>query len=380
MTCNVYANSMEIACKASDGKSICAMPDVCFTPPQTPATPPGVPVPYPNTALASDTTDGTTTVLIAGEEVMMRDSSCFKTSTGDEAGSAPKKGIITNQITGKAYFTAWSMDVRFEGANVPRHLDMTIHNCASTPGNALINAFIAKLKNGSEKSCGDENNDCEDCRNSSKAHAAGGLDCSDDCKKAVACCLVPKSQDKKKCCNDETTGHHLVEVHCFTATGGRSANIRLSGFGKYSDVDALCACASKDRDKGTHGVMHAVQGQIEAAFNASPDAPLKQWPGAGARSGGTRGPAFSKWVYSEARDAGVTAHKLAFPHCNPHCIKAQLDKYHKDPNGLNLQEDTPVRSDPVVHTRSCGTLTPTVQTEMTSLANKLKGISPSAAP
>ncbi len=37
--------------------AICAFPDVCFTPPQTPATPPGVPIPYPNTGMASDTTE-----------------------------------------------------------------------------------------------------------------------------------------------------------------------------------------------------------------------------------------------------------------------------------------------------------------------------------
>ena len=43
----VYANSMEVSCKAAAGKSICAFPDVCFTPPTTPATPPGVPIPYP---------------------------------------------------------------------------------------------------------------------------------------------------------------------------------------------------------------------------------------------------------------------------------------------------------------------------------------------
>ncbi len=39
-----------------DGQSICAFPDVCFTPPKTPATPPGVPIPYPNTGMASDST------------------------------------------------------------------------------------------------------------------------------------------------------------------------------------------------------------------------------------------------------------------------------------------------------------------------------------
>ena len=40
MANEVYANMMEVSCKSASGKSICATPDVCFTPPQTPATPP----------------------------------------------------------------------------------------------------------------------------------------------------------------------------------------------------------------------------------------------------------------------------------------------------------------------------------------------------
>ena len=62
MSNQVFANGRELACKAGSGKTICAMPDVCMTPPENPATPPGVPVPYPNTGLASDTSDGSTTV------------------------------------------------------------------------------------------------------------------------------------------------------------------------------------------------------------------------------------------------------------------------------------------------------------------------------
>ncbi len=101
MANQVYANMMEVSCKAAAGKSICAMPDVCFTPPQTPATPPGVPIPYPNTGLASDCTDGSTTVKISGQEVMLKSKSYFKKSTGDEAGCAPKKGFMNSTTQGK---------------------------------------------------------------------------------------------------------------------------------------------------------------------------------------------------------------------------------------------------------------------------------------
>src|SRR5881396_2950753 len=117
MANEVYANNMEVACKAGQGKSICAFPDVCFTPPQTPATPPGVPIPYPNTGMASDCTDGSSTVKVSGQEVMLKN-------------------------MGKVYFTMWSIDVKFEGENVVRHLDMTTHNHGSTPPNTGPWAYL----------------------------------------------------------------------------------------------------------------------------------------------------------------------------------------------------------------------------------------------
>jgi uncharacterized protein DUF4150 len=126
---------MEVSCKSSAGKSICAFPDVCMTPPQTPATPPGVPIPYPNTAMASDCTDGSSTVKVSGKEAMLKNKSYFKRSSGDEAGCAPKKGLINSKNMGKVYFSAWSMDVKFEGENVVRHFDLTTHNHASQIGN-----------------------------------------------------------------------------------------------------------------------------------------------------------------------------------------------------------------------------------------------------
>ena len=136
MANEVYANNMEISCKAASGKSIAAFPDVCFTPPQAPPTPMGVPIPYPNTGLAKDTTKGTRTVRITRKEVMLKNKSYFKTSYGDEAGRAPKKGVITSKIKGKVYFTSWSMNVKFEGRNVVRNMDLTTHNHGSKPGNS----------------------------------------------------------------------------------------------------------------------------------------------------------------------------------------------------------------------------------------------------
>lgn len=133
MGCDVYANSNAIACKAGDGKVIAAFPDVCLSPPSPPAGP--VPVPYPNTSFDKDMQNGSKTVTIKGKEVMLKDQSFFKTSPlGDEAATRSFGGsVVTHVITGKTYFKAWSMDVRFEGQNVDRNLDLTGSNQASDP-------------------------------------------------------------------------------------------------------------------------------------------------------------------------------------------------------------------------------------------------------
>lgn len=149
MSHNVFANNMEISSKASSGKTICNTPDVCFTPPLTPATPPGVPIPYPNTGMASNTADGSTTVKISNQEVMLKNKSNFSKSTGDEAGSAPKKGVVTSKNMGKVYFNAWSMDVKVEGENVPRNLDITTNNHMSKmPGNTPPMPHVSSMATG----------------------------------------------------------------------------------------------------------------------------------------------------------------------------------------------------------------------------------------
>ena len=153
MANEVYANNMEISCKAADGKSVACFPDVCFTPPVAPPTPMGVPIPYPNTGMSKDTTRGTRTVKITRKEVMLKDKSYFKTSYGDEAGNAPKKGVITSKIKGKVYFTSWSMNVKFEGQNVVRHLDMTTHNHASQPGNTPPWPHLSKMSPSTQGKC-----------------------------------------------------------------------------------------------------------------------------------------------------------------------------------------------------------------------------------
>lgn len=117
---------MSVVHKSSNGITI-AFPDVCKTP--SPAGP--IPIPYPNIAMSSDTAKGTKKVKCDGNPVCVKDSN-FKTSTGDEAGTAGG-GIISSKTKGKAEFVNFSFDVKFEGKNVARAFDLMLHNDKNTP-------------------------------------------------------------------------------------------------------------------------------------------------------------------------------------------------------------------------------------------------------
>jgi len=161
MANDVFANNLEIACKAADGKSIACFPDVCFTPPSPPAG--WIPIPYANTAYAKDTTNASKTVFISGKPIMKKDVSYFKTSTGNESAAGPK-GIMTHVKKGKAYFTSWSMNVKIEGKNANRHSDLTTHNHGSSANTApwfyadskVTGSKCRKARNKVKKACEDK--------------------------------------------------------------------------------------------------------------------------------------------------------------------------------------------------------------------------------
>jgi len=126
MTTSVGVNKLSVVHKETNGVTI-AMPDVCKTP--SPAGP--VPIPYPNIARSADTAKGTKSVSVEGKPVCVKDSN-FSTSTGDEAGTAGG-GVASNKTKGKAEFVNYSFDVKFEGKNVARSLDLMLHNDKNTP-------------------------------------------------------------------------------------------------------------------------------------------------------------------------------------------------------------------------------------------------------
>jgi hypothetical protein len=291
---DVFANGRELACKAGSGKSICAFPDVCMTPPENPATPPGVPVPYPNTGMASDTTSGSRTVKITGKEVMLKNKSYFKKSMGDEAGCAAKKGVVSSVNRGKIYFTAWSMDVKIEGENAVRHLDMTTHNHGSSMNTGPW-PFVDNM-----------------------AVPPPGHPCHNV---TVQLRLIPYEDGcPPDADGNHITPHHLIPDRCLR-TGGSTSNTRFH-------PKSPCICVlGKSQHKEEHRDCHEF-------FD-----PIERWHA-------TEGVPFT---YERARFAaalsaagGLDPQRELTPK-EVECVEVQLDNYYKhDPNGPQKKDSDPL--------------------------------------
>jgi hypothetical protein len=145
MGTSVGVNKLSIVNADTNGVTI-AFPDVC----KTPAPPaPFVPIPYPNIAKSGDTASGTKKVKAEGKPICTKDSN-FSMSTGDEAGSAGG-GMLSSKIKGKAEFVNFSFDVQFEGKNVPRSLDLMLHNDKNTPPFPVLQPPVIGLGKGPGK-------------------------------------------------------------------------------------------------------------------------------------------------------------------------------------------------------------------------------------
>ncbi|HLD68816.1 MAG TPA: DUF4150 domain-containing protein [Pseudomonas sp.] len=346
MANQVYANNMEVSCKSANGKAVACFPDVCFTPPLTPATPPGVPIPYPNTGMASDTTNGSRTVKITGKEAMLKNKSYFKTSYGDEAGCAPKKGVLTSKIKGKVYFTSWSMDVKFEGENVVRHMDMTTHNHASPPGNTAPWMYMDEMSisaNGGKDKCANERRkiaaDCTDAQFEQAGPPPLG-DCPASCCEAKKCALAKKSSNagNMKCCNGKTK-HHIIPDHCFKSPGSGGY---YEGVRDMSYNEGLCICASghnkSSRDPASGNLL--THGKIHDDFDRQED-----W---------YRDNNNKQWNFGEANEAAADVCSF-HTGCDPECLKQQTKEFYKS---KGVHPKTTLRAD------SGGRQTPPVREEM----------------
>jgi hypothetical protein len=208
----VFANSLEVSAKAQNCKVIAAFPDVCFTPPLTPATPPGVPIPYPNFGMDSDLASGSSTVKIGGKPVSQENASNYSKISGDEAGSAPKKSVITSKNMGKAYAKMWSMDVKADGKGVVRFSDIMTTNHASDTGATPPMPAVATA-------------------NMSAAECAAVL---------IECGIQLHKHQDSPCKSPDQSEHMCQNAFFQNKRGGASHSI--PDFPKYSKNTAPCIC------------------------------------------------------------------------------------------------------------------------------------------
>ncbi|MBZ9887518.1 MULTISPECIES: PAAR-like domain-containing protein [unclassified Mesorhizobium] len=315
---DVFANGLEISGKSVDAKTIAAFPDVCFTPPENPATPPGVPIPYPSFGMASDTEDGTGTVKIGGKTVNIKNKSDLSKTSGTEAGCAAKKGVITSKNTGKEFFKSWSPNVKFDGEPVIRMTDLATNNHASDPPNAPPWPHIAGV-NPATASC-------------AEILAALGLKFH---KHEDSPC---EAEDRAGGSNKATfeQSDHIIQTACFT-DGRLGEAIPTAGPNKAYDINkAPCVCLKDASRRSTeHGEKSASQRQSKRDWVAKRKADANWNP-----------------TYKDAREDNLDAMKDALkpriddgPNGEEHpavgCLRVECDKYFKDE--LGMDDDTPVK-------------------------------------
>ncbi|WP_415182319.1 PAAR-like domain-containing protein [Phaeovulum sp.] len=396
----VFANKLEVSCQAQANKILAAFPDVCMTPPEAPPTPPGVPIPYPNFGMDSDTDKGTGTVKIGGKTVNQKNISYFTKTTGDEAGAAAKKGVISSKNTGKSYSQAFSMNVKAEGENLTRFSDISTNNHGSPPNVVPWPKIGAPHMPGGVDPCeGDKKDADEACGDQAGIDAAckkAALDLKvgergnimgtrdgynttipvmgssfrdnadliemadtaqlDPCLAALAC-VLPKKGSENQCPCPGQTGHHMVPASAFYNNGRGEGTIEPGDFPidicpspnpvpsdykappGYKATSAPCVCAEGcSNTTGSHGMMHTEM----SAFISENAAEGVEIPIMGSTPGKQELPSLT---YEEMRDEAIRSHAVIFPcsNCSEACLKAQLDSYHCDQ--LGMKPDQPLRAD-----------------------------------
>jgi hypothetical protein len=307
----VFANMMEVSAKKQGCKIIAAFPDVCFTPPQTPATPPGVPIPYPNFGMDSDLASGSSTVKIGGEPISQENASNYSKISGDEAGAAPKKGIITSKNMGKAYAQMWSMDVKADGKGVVRFGDIATSNHASNTGDTPPSVFFG----GMEISLAD----CP------KILASVGLSTHAHDDKEQHCNYKDSSKAKQQ-------SDHVPQATCFT-TGTRDDPGQVFPNGPYDIGAAPCVCLE---DGSSLTTEHGRKSEFQKWQTTV-------WKRRNAKTGWTP-------TFKDAKRADLNAIRYAKSPTlnpdadgNPHpalkCLEIEINKYF---DKLGVTDDTPV--------------------------------------
>ena len=266
---------------------------------------------------------------------------------GDEAGSAAKKGVVTSVNRGKVYFISWSMDVKVEGKNVVRHLDMTTHNHASPISNTGPWPYADSSVVGPGGDCHEES---KKIKESGKCSDPVHEDTSPECCKVPErrCVMVAFKNDDKHCCEGSTTGHHAIPVQEFCKSGKPRGRV----------MDRLKELEPPVTYDQNLAPTICTEGQRHSEWEDTPPYQLKQH--------GQMGNAYKAEMikrelygkkevkYTDIRDCGAASVHTVYPQCTEKCIKKQCDTYHcdkakipkEDPVCRSSQQDTCKTHDP----------------------------------
>lgn len=400
----VYANNLEVSCKKQSNQVIAAFPDVCFTPPQAPPTPPGVPIPYPSFGSDGDTDKGTGTVKIGDETINLKNNSHFTKTTGTEAGSASKKGIISSKNTGKAKSQAYSMNVKAEGKNICRFSDIETNNHGSPPNTPpwpkIGTPHVPDPTDPCDANKQAVSENCPDNKTIKAACKKAGLHISpskretdgythssiasrikralkknkpkyrkgyvrtneqlikmadkaqkDKCLSALACKL-PKYKEGCPCPGQ--TGHHVVPASSFfnkgrgenPKPGEKPLKIHTPPKPKPKKYKKPPPYKAKEAPvicaEGCSNTTGS-HGMMHTEMKAYV---MKNGKKVGLEVQGKRKKQSKTSVpYNKQRDAAIASVERVFPlsKCDPACLKAQLDDYHV--NELGMKKSQPLRAD-----------------------------------
>jgi hypothetical protein len=272
------------------------------------------------------------------------------------------------------------MDVKIEGENAVRHLDLMTHNHACSPGGTPPMAYTDRMAMADIPECAGEKaavtaacNPWEDkakCPDASSldnakadkdAHAAAkrasgakkntpahdaaianwnnemdsyaATISADPCHQKLRCVLSP--YEPSKCCPNQTP-HHLVEASAFQDAGREAGwsmkkgqpvkSTSIFGTNKYDQNAAPCICVEgENQHQATHGLMHASQNQ--AARDCAPGPPALA---------GSSFVTDKTTTLGAAQNSGAQAVQDNFPesNCDANCLKAQLKEYHEKKCGM----------------------------------------------
>lgn len=122
---------MGLPAATKKGGTALAAPDTCHIPaPPPPAGPGGIPTPFPNTAMLTQTDKCTEKVVFENKGVVVEDSEVPRTM-GDEPGVSnlpTPKGLMSQKNMDKCVFKKHSSKVKAQGKGIVTHTAVTAHN------------------------------------------------------------------------------------------------------------------------------------------------------------------------------------------------------------------------------------------------------------